>query len=63
MLETLSRCWGILLIRGGAGALAVVILIAVYAIVFGLALIALGLRLRRAGEVTVPGSHQRPATA
>ena len=59
MLETLSRCWGTLVIRGAAGALAV----AVYAIVFGVALGALGPRLRRAGEATVPGSHQRPATA
>jgi hypothetical protein len=63
MLETLSRCWGTLVIRGAAGALAVVVLIAVYAIVFGVALGALGPRLRRAGEATVPGSHQRPATA
>jgi hypothetical protein len=62
MPETLSRCWWPLVIRGAAGAVAV-IRIAVHAIVFGVALVALGLRLRRAGEATVPGSHQRPATA
>jgi hypothetical protein len=45
-----------LVTRGAAGVLAVVILIAVYAI-------ALGLRQRRTGEATVPGGRQRPATA
>jgi len=60
----LSVVFGLLLaIWPGAGALTLVVLIGIYAIIFGIALIVLGLRMRRVGrEGTVPGS-QRPATA
>jgi len=56
----LSIAFGILLLlRPGAGALALVWLIGAYAIVFGVLLIGLGLRLnqwRRAGERPIPTS-------
>jgi uncharacterized membrane protein HdeD (DUF308 family) len=61
----LSVLFGILLaVWPAAGALTVVILIGIYAIVFGGALIGLGLRLRRMHRNVgaVPGAH-RPATA
>lgn len=59
----LSVLFGLLLlIRPAEGAIAVVWLIGIYAIVFGVALVALGLRLRRPRRGTVPGAH-RPATA
>ena len=61
----LSVLFGLLLaIWPAAGALTVVFLIGIYAIVFGAALIMLGLRLRRhgRGEGSTAGT-QRPATA
>jgi uncharacterized membrane protein HdeD (DUF308 family) len=60
----LSVVFGLLLaIWPGAGALTLIVLIAIYAIIFGVALIVLGLRMRRVGrEGTVPGGP-RPATA
>jgi uncharacterized membrane protein HdeD (DUF308 family) len=59
----LSVLFGILLMVWPAtGALAVIVLIGLYAIVFGVVLIGLGLRLRRFGGGAVAGS-QRPATA
>lgn len=60
----LSVLLGILLVALPAtGALALVYLIGAYAIVFGVVLLGLGLRLRRLHrEATVAGSH-RPATA
>lgn len=59
----LSVLFGILLMVWPAtGALAVIVLIGLYAIVFGVVLIGLGLRLRRFGRGAVAGS-QRPATA
>jgi uncharacterized membrane protein HdeD (DUF308 family) len=60
----LSVLFGILLaVWPASGALAVVFLIGIYALVFGAVLVALGLRLRRLqrGD-TVPGTR-RPATA
>jgi uncharacterized membrane protein HdeD (DUF308 family) len=44
-----------LIVRPGEGAVAVVWLIGLFAIVFGLALIGLGLRLRRLGSLSGPG--------
>jgi uncharacterized membrane protein HdeD (DUF308 family) len=61
----LSVLFGVLLLAWPAvGALSLVLLIGIYAIVFGVVLIALGLRLRRVHQETgtVPGTH-RPATA
>jgi uncharacterized membrane protein HdeD (DUF308 family) len=59
----LSVLFGILLIvRPGAGALAVVFLIGGYAIVFGIIIIGLGLRLRQRYRGSLSGSH-RPAAA
>jgi uncharacterized membrane protein HdeD (DUF308 family) len=60
----LSVLFGVLLIIWPAtGALAVIWLIATYAIVFGVAMIALGLRLRALRQRTsIPGSR-RPAAA
>jgi uncharacterized membrane protein HdeD (DUF308 family) len=60
----LSVVFGILiLVWPAAGALALVTLIGVYAIVFGVTLIGLGIRLRRVRhEIPVSGAH-RPATA
>lgn len=61
----LSILFGILLIVWpAAGALALVVLIGIYAIVFGAVLVGLGLRLRRMRQEsgTVPGTS-RPATA
>jgi uncharacterized membrane protein HdeD (DUF308 family) len=62
----LSVLFGLLLvIWPAAGALTLVVLIGVSAVVFGATLLALGIRLRRqrreASRVT--GSHHRPATA
>jgi len=62
----LSVLFGILLaVWPAAGALAVVTLIGIYAIVLGAALVALGVRMRRhqGDEQAVPGSRHRPATA
>ena len=64
MLETLSRCWWTLAIRGAPADLAVVILVAVYASVFGLALVAFGLRLcrgRRPVETAISTGADRAA--
>ena len=61
----LSVLFGILLVVWpAAGALSVVFVIGIYAIVFGVALVGLGLRLRRLRRDTgtVPAAH-RPATA
>jgi uncharacterized membrane protein HdeD (DUF308 family) len=61
----LSVVFGILLaVWPAAGALTVVTLIGIYAIVFGAALVVLGVRMRRhqRGEQAVPGSRHRPAT-
>jgi uncharacterized membrane protein HdeD (DUF308 family) len=61
----LSVLFGILLaVWPAAGALSVVFVIGIYAIVFGVALVGLGLRLRRLRRDTgtVPAAH-RPATA
>jgi uncharacterized membrane protein HdeD (DUF308 family) len=61
----LSVLFGILLVVWPAsGALTVVVLIGIYAIVFGVALVGLGLRLRRVHREAsaVRGTH-RPATA
>jgi uncharacterized membrane protein HdeD (DUF308 family) len=61
----LSVLFGILLaVWPAAGALSVVFVIGIYAIVFGVALVGLGLRLRRLRRDTgtVPAPH-RPATA
>lgn len=59
----LSVLFGILLLVWPAtGALALVILIGCFAIVFGVVLIGLGLRLRRLRRDTTPGAA-RPATA
>ena len=61
----LSVIFGILiLVWPAAGALALVTLIGIYAVVFGVTLIGLGVRLRRAQRMAgpVPGAH-RPATA
>lgn len=61
----LSVLFGIaLVVWPAAGALTVVTLIAIYAIIAGVVLIGLGLRLRRMRPETgaVPGTH-RPATA
>ena len=61
----ISVLFGILLaVWPAAGALSVVFVIGIYAIVFGVALVGLGLRLRRLRRDTgtVPAAH-RPATA
>ena len=61
----LSVLFGILLaVWPAAGVLSIVFLIGIYAIVFGVALVGLGLRLRRLRRDTgtVPAGH-RPATA
>jgi uncharacterized membrane protein HdeD (DUF308 family) len=60
----LSVLFGLaLMVWPAAGALTVVFLIGIYAIVFGAALLMLGLRLRKysRGAGTAPGTH-RPAT-
>jgi uncharacterized membrane protein HdeD (DUF308 family) len=60
-----SVLFGVLLaVRPGAGALAVVWVIGAYAIVFGVSLIALGVRLRRLGhESGAMSGTQRPSPA
>jgi uncharacterized membrane protein HdeD (DUF308 family) len=52
----------LLVINPGAGAIAVVWVIGAYAIVFGVALVALGLRLRQLGRTdgALPGTTLRP---
>jgi uncharacterized membrane protein HdeD (DUF308 family) len=58
----LSVLFGLLLVVWPAsGAVALVTLIAIYALIFGVALVVLGLRLRRVEHGTVAGSG-RPAT-
>ena len=60
----LSVVFGILLlVWPGTGALAVVFLIGVYAILFGVALVALGLRLRRLRHGPVTTARPGPAPA
>jgi uncharacterized membrane protein HdeD (DUF308 family) len=62
----LSVVFGILLIAWpAAGALAVVTIIGIYGIVFGVSLVALGIRMRRvrAGQPRAAGTRHRPATA
>jgi uncharacterized membrane protein HdeD (DUF308 family) len=61
---TLSVLFGILLVGWpAAGALTLVVLIGVAAIVFGAALLALGLRLRRKGREGLAAAHSRHGSA
>ena len=58
----LSVLFGIaLVVWPASGALALVVLIGAYAVVFGVVLIALGLRLRRLGGPASVPSHEAPA--
>jgi uncharacterized membrane protein HdeD (DUF308 family) len=60
----LSVIFGILLLAWPAtGALALIVLIGVYALVFGLVVIGLGLRLRRLGQQPRMPGPARPASA
>jgi uncharacterized membrane protein HdeD (DUF308 family) len=60
----LSILFGIVLVVWPAsGALALVVLIGAYAVVFGAAFVGLGLRLRTVHQAMTAGSAQRPVTA
>jgi uncharacterized membrane protein HdeD (DUF308 family) len=62
MLETLARYWWV--VWPSAGAVTVVWLIGIYAMVFGIALVALSLCLRKTYQGGTAGAGAgRPATA